>query len=133
MGEKRRREFAMGNLRLVVTQELPDVHTTKLSYENACLNCGAIIDAVTSVDHKEMPYPGAIAICMVCSHIMAYDTNIQFRELNDQEIIGVAGNPEILRLINSLGRAKATWEKQHGEGSWGATARARLAAIRAKQ
>jgi hypothetical protein len=91
-----------------------------------------LIDAATSVDHKELPKEGAIAICMICSHIMAYDDKVQFRELNDEEILNVAGDREIIFLIDGLGGAKAAWEAKHGKDSWGATSRARLKEAQAR-
>lgn len=71
----------------------------------ACLECGAEIDAQTSFGHKNNPYPGAIAIC-ICGHIMSYDENLKFRQLTDQEIIDVAGDPEIIKIQNALAQVK---------------------------
>jgi hypothetical protein len=109
------------------------VNTTRLSYICDCLNCGVEIDAATSVGHKHLPKEGAIAICIVCSHIMAYDKNLHLRELTDDEMLKIAGSPEIIFLINGLGGAKAAWENKNGKGTWGQKARERLAKIRASR
>ena len=127
MGEAKRKI-----LFVKVVSKKPEFQTTRLSTGCNCLNCGILIDAATSVNHKHTPYPGAIAICMICSHIMAYDERIHLRELNDEEILLIAGDKDILFLINGLGGAKKEWESKHGEGSWGKTSRDRLAQAQAR-
>jgi hypothetical protein len=110
-----------------------EFQTTRLSSGCDCLNCGIEIDAATSVGHKNLPQEGAIAICMICSHIMAYDEKIHLREMTDEECLTIAGDPEILFLINGLGSAKKHWEEIHGKDTWGAKARERLARLKAQQ
>jgi hypothetical protein len=109
------------------------VNTTRIREASDCLNCGVAVDSATSVGHKRSPKEGSIAICLVCSHIMAYDENIKLRELTDDEMLMIAGDPKIIYLINGLGGAKAKWESEHGKGTWGQKARERLAKIRASR
>jgi hypothetical protein len=78
------------------------------------------MDAATSVDHRHSPMPGAIAICLVCSHIMSYDEALQLRELNDKEILDVAGDPDVLRIIKALGMSKKAYEAAYPGKKWGA-------------
>ena len=73
----------------------------------ACLNCGASLDAATAAFHDREPFPGAVAICLMCNHIQIYDDDLNFRELNDEEIQDIAGNKEILELIAASGNARA--------------------------
>lgn len=80
--------------------------TTRTKVVN-CLNCGASLDAATAAFHDKEPYPGAVAICFMCNHIQIYDDNLNFRELNDDEIRDIAGNEEILELIRASGNARA--------------------------
>jgi hypothetical protein len=109
------------------------VNTTRTREASDCLNCGVEIDAATSVGHKHLPKEGAIAICIVCSHIMAYDKHLHLRELTDDEMLKIAGSPEIIFLINGLHGAKTVWENKNGKGTWGQKARERLAKIRASR
>jgi hypothetical protein len=97
----------------------PIFNMTRLDIETACTNCGKKLDATTSVDHREIPKPGAIGICLVCCHIMVYDETLHLRDLNDQEMLDVAGNPEIIRLVNALGSAKEDFEKKNPGQKWG--------------
>jgi transcription elongation factor Elf1 len=131
MGEQKRR-MEIVKVKVKARTIMSEFQTTRLSTGCNCLNCGILIDAATSVNHKNTPFPGAIAVCMICSHIMAYDEKIHLREVNDEEILQIAGNKDILFLINGLGGAKKAWEEKHGEGSWGKTSRDRLAQARAK-
>jgi hypothetical protein len=131
MGESKRRKIT--EIKTKARVILTEIHTTRLSSGSDCLNCGVEVDSATSVGHHEMPKEGAIAICMICSHIMAYDENIHLREMTDEECLAIAGDPEILFLINGLGGAKAAWENIHGKGTWGQKARERLARLKAQQ
>jgi len=70
---------------------------------NACLNCGDIMDRATSVDHEFKPHEGAIAVCLKCGHIMSFDAQLKFRELTDEEIIDVSGNKTILDIQKARG------------------------------
>jgi hypothetical protein len=67
-----------------------------------CTNCGTVLDAASAYSHKKKPYPGAIAICIRCSHIMAFDEQLRHRELTDAEVLEVAGNQEILHYMRAL-------------------------------
>lgn len=74
-----------------------------------CLNCGAPNDRAST--HMDDPVePGSIGICLYCRHFMVVDDNMQFRELNDEEIIELAGNPDILRLMGML-ETFENWKK----------------------
>jgi hypothetical protein len=71
------------------------MHRTKTSH---CLNCLEPLDAATGILHDHAPTPGAITICFRCGHIMAFDDDLSFRQLTDQEMHDVAGDPRILAV-----------------------------------
>jgi hypothetical protein len=73
---------------------------------SACLSCGKILDAANGVGHKNKMRAGAITICIACGHLMAWNGQA-FRELNDEEIVDVAGDE---RLI-AIQKARAGMEK----------------------
>src|SRR5580704_2484400 len=93
MGEQKRRR----ELHFITTR----------TNNKACLNCGRVLDAATTMFHDKAPFPGAISICFLCGHIMALDENLEFRELNDEEILGIAGNEEILQIQAAMAASKA--------------------------
>lgn len=81
--------------------------------QTACTNCGRIVDSATGVSTNNQPNPGDAAVCVGCGHIMAYAEDRTLRELTDDEIKEVAGNPEILLLQRALGAAKHIKGKIH--------------------
>jgi hypothetical protein len=74
----------------------------------ACLACGKIVNAATSVGEADhWPEPGAITICIGCGHLMAFDDNLCLRELTSQEMYDIAGDRRVL----AIQRARETWSK----------------------
>jgi hypothetical protein len=64
-----------------------------------CLQCKAVNTAAASVGEKsETPVPGSIVICSECGHIMAFDDNMQMRELTEKEMLDIAGDPRIITI-----------------------------------
>jgi hypothetical protein len=64
--------------------------------KNKCINCSEVLDMATSVEHEVEPHEGAIAVCGACGHVMAFDPQLKFRELTDEEILAVAGSKDLL-------------------------------------
>jgi hypothetical protein len=62
----------------------------------ACLNCGKTLNRATPVNDVDGPYPGAITICVMCGHIMAFADDMSFRELTVEETLAVAGDPRVV-------------------------------------
>lgn len=74
---------------------------------NVCLSCGRFNDRVSSVgDEDRAPGPGDITICITCGHIMAFAEDMGLRELNNEEIIEIAGDPLIVRLQEARVKAQ---------------------------
>jgi hypothetical protein len=63
---------------------------------NACLNCGKVMDAAAHPTADHRPKPGAVAVCGYCGHVMMFDDQLKFRELTDDELVDIAGEPELL-------------------------------------
>jgi hypothetical protein len=68
--------------------------------ENACLNCGKVLDGATAIDQEGeiRPTPGSITVCMYCGHLMAFDEQLHFRALTDEEIINIAGDERLIAI-----------------------------------
>jgi len=70
--------------------------------EQKCLNCGVITDRASGVISDDLvtgpviPEPGSITICIECGHIMAFAGDLTFRQLTDDEMKQVAGDPRII-------------------------------------
>lgn len=63
-----------------------------------CLGCGKALDRATPVNDASLPAPGCITVCFTCGHIMAFADDMTFRELTDEEVVEVAGDPRITDL-----------------------------------
>ena len=70
----------------------------------ACVNCGRVVDAATSVGSEASPDPGDVTICLYCGHLMAFTDALTLRDLNDQEIIECAGDPRIIAIQKARGK-----------------------------
>lgn len=106
MGEKKRRAAA-GKLYMKET----------VTAVSNCLNCDTRMDMATNYQDQR-PCDGAIAICIKCSHIMAYDAQLRLRELTDEEIVKIAGHPGMVNMVNTLALAKKSFELKYGKGTW---------------
>jgi hypothetical protein len=72
----------------------------------ACLGCGKVHDRATGLNDSHDAAPGDITICIKCGHVMAYDDDMKFRELTDEEVIAVAGDPRIVEFNRLRARYK---------------------------
>lgn len=68
-----------------------------------CTDCGTILNGGAPVHYDDRPeptgpQPGTITVCAYCGHIMAFDEGLTLRNLNDNEVVEIAGDPRILRI-----------------------------------
>jgi hypothetical protein len=70
------------------------------------------VDAASGVTADGPPESGDLSICLKCHHLMAYDDNLKLRDLNDAEIVEVAGNPDIILGMKMLG-AYDKWRENY--------------------
>jgi hypothetical protein len=71
-----------------------------------CPSCGKFLDGATGIGESRDPRPGMVSICLYCGHIMAFTDDLRLRELNDEEIKEVAGNPAIIAIQKARGFIK---------------------------
>jgi hypothetical protein len=75
-----------------------------------CLNCSKIVDAAGPVSDGRAPQPGDISLCFYCHHVQAYGEDMNLRPLTDEEIVEIAGMPELVHAMTGLGQFKQ-WER----------------------
>jgi len=61
-----------------------------------CLDCGKKLDAAAAVREGAEPKPDDISLCIYCGHIMMYAPDLTLRELTDDEIVEIAGRPDVV-------------------------------------
>jgi ribosomal protein L40E len=66
--------------------------------QGACLNCGAPLSGVTG--DRDGVDPGSIMVCAYCSHVMEW-TGERLAELSDEAIKGIAGDPDVLAVVEA--------------------------------
>ncbi len=79
---------------------------------SACVNCGKDMDAASPVGGGRGPQSGDVAICLYCRHLMVYGEDLKMRNLTDEEVIEVAGDPEIVLAMKMLGEYE-NWKEGH--------------------
>lgn len=71
-----------------------------------CLACGKKLDASTSTEGDHKPSPGDATVCLECAHLMMYADDMTLRELTDEEMIEIAGDPRILQAMKVVAAFK---------------------------
>lgn len=73
-----------------------------------CLYCNYEVDAhaVTNGPPESTPRPNDLTFCISCGEAMAFDDDLQFRKLTDEErvenALEIKRNQNIIELIKSL-------------------------------
>jgi hypothetical protein len=71
-----------------------------------CFSCGEELNGVTCVGDDAIPEPGDVTVCIHCGHIMAFGESLKLRELIDEELVAIAGDPNILAVQAARARVK---------------------------
>jgi hypothetical protein len=80
-----------------------------------CTACGKVMDSASIAETgDDPPSPGDVSICFYCHHLMAFADDMTLRDLTDEEIRDVAGDPRIVTAMKMLGEFK-THEKRKGK------------------
>ena len=79
-----------------------------------CPNCGVPLDRVShAADAKATPSPGDLTVCLYCAHLLAFDDELQMRELTEAEKVEAAGCPELLRTMEFVRKFNDHHRKNH--------------------
>lgn len=70
-----------------------------------CPNCGVKQDGALAVTSIHRPEPGDIMVCIDCSHICIYSDNLTLRDPTDEEMVEIAGNPTIIKMMRTINEA----------------------------
>lgn len=65
---------------------------------STCKGCGTVNDAASHPIGLKQPQPGSISICLTCGYLAAFADDLTIRDLTDEEMYMVAGNPRILKI-----------------------------------
>jgi hypothetical protein len=79
--------------------------------QGSCTNCKRSLNAVASATADVEPVPNDITICFYCGHIMTYDDSLKLRDLTPDEVVEVAGHPDIIDNQKAIKLRKALGSK----------------------
>ena len=74
------------------------IGTSQKVAPSACTACGKVLDGCSSVDGEHKPKPGDITVCISCGHLMAFADDLTMRDLTDEEMHAIAGDPRIIAI-----------------------------------
>jgi hypothetical protein len=78
--------------------KLQDTPETQIVPASTCKGCGRHNDRATFAGEtkNDMPKAGQLSICFKCGHLAMFAEDLTLRDLNDEEMHAVAGDPFIL-------------------------------------
>jgi hypothetical protein len=111
MGEQKRRNIKQAVLaRIKARLDAPEHRMPPC----ACLGCGKVLDAATVTDGSAAaPHPGAVSVCFDCGYLQVFADDLSFRNLTDDEMVEIAGHPEIVMAGTALKPWKELYEQRH--------------------
>jgi hypothetical protein len=68
-----------------------------------CLNCGEDLTGAAPVGGGRGPQPGDISMCFDCGHIQAFGDNLVLRQLTSEEVVEIAGDPQVIFASKMIG------------------------------
>jgi hypothetical protein len=81
-----------------------EAETRRFDHKGVCLNCGAEMSGITGPAGAP-PAGGSIMVCAYCSHIMEW-TGEALAELSDEAIQAIAGDPEVIAVVEATARLR---------------------------
>lgn len=72
----------------------------------ACLNCGHKLDTAMGTNNEEVPEPGAVSICIKCSHIMLFTNELGMRNPTEEELARIVSEDDVINALIALARMR---------------------------
>jgi hypothetical protein len=70
--------------------------------DTRCVNCNKLLDGAAAIAGSRGPRPGDVTVCLDCRHLMVYGDDLQLRNPTDDEIVEMAGTPELILGMKML-------------------------------
>lgn len=75
---------------------------------NSCLGCGHHMDMAAQVAGDEKPRPGDVTLCIRCGHVMIFDADLSFRNMNEAEQREIEQDPQVQKVILAIKNVQQT-------------------------
>ena len=86
----------------------PSRHISRIK-SGHCTHCGHELTAV-GADVAAQPSLGDVLVCAYCSHVMEW-TGEALAELSDEAIQAIAGDPEVIAVVEATARLRGALKK----------------------
>lgn len=63
-----------------------------------CPSCKTQLDCASDMKAANKPKPGDYTVCIRCGHILIFGAGLKLRELNDSEIVQIAGERHLIEI-----------------------------------
>jgi len=78
-----------------------------------CLNCSKTLNAAAELEgYQTAPHPYDWVICLYCGHLMVFTSNLKLRDPNQEELIEMAGDPDIVGMMR-FRDTYLKWKEKH--------------------
>ena len=76
--------------------------------ESSCPSCGEAMTGAAGVESDDAPTPGDISVCLYCRALLVFGNDLKLRMPTDAELIEMAGNKQMIAIVNAIGAADVT-------------------------
>jgi hypothetical protein len=73
--------------------------------ESRCLYCHHRFDRCTSVEDNKKTKPGDLTLCISCSCVMAFDSDMRVRPMTPEELDDLRSDRRMLEIVERTTRA----------------------------
>lgn len=80
-----------------------------------CPACSTVMEGAVDPTGNEVAKPGAISLCFSCGHLMAFTETMGLRDLNDEEMLAIAGDPDLIKLQKVRVKMKAMQQQEEAQ------------------
>jgi len=78
-----------------------------------CTNCGKLNDVATDSSGSGCtPSAGDLSVCFYCGHLTVFADDLTLREPTDDEIVELAGLPELVDAMSKLPMMRRRYEER---------------------
>lgn len=77
--------------------------------ESPCRGCGKLLNGAAEAFGRARPHPGNISVCIYCGHLMAFADDMTLRDLTDEEMHEIAGDPMIIAVQRARAKVNEEW------------------------
>lgn len=75
----------------------------------SCPSCSKRLEVATGIGVAK-PKPGNVTVCLYCGHVLVFGEGLTLREPTSKEMHQIAGNKEVLAMVEIAGRVRNRYQ-----------------------